>query len=185
MSAREGEGPAGPALEGALIRLRAPEPTDAPVLNPLFVDPDVLSGLQVAMPQSLQGFRDYVEWVRTKTDIALFIVERLDDRSPIGGCSLEQIDPRARTALLGIWIGKPFWDRGYGTDAVRTLCRFAFRHMNLQRIELNVFATNSRGRRTYEKVGFRLEGTRRRSAFVGGRHVDSHLMGLLADELIE
>jgi RimJ/RimL family protein N-acetyltransferase len=56
--------------------------------------------------------------------------------------------------------------------------------MNLQRIELDVFTTNPRARRAYEKVGFVAEGTRRRAQFVGGRHVDSFLMGLLADELI-
>jgi len=90
----------------------------------------------------------------------------------------------ARTALLGIWLGKPYWDAGLGTDAVRTLCRFGFDHMNLQRIELDVFDTNPRARRAYEKVGFVLEGTRRQAQFVGGRNVDSHLMGLLAEELV-
>jgi RimJ/RimL family protein N-acetyltransferase len=30
--------------------------------------------------------------------------------------------------VLGIWIGAPYWDRGYGTDAVRMLCRFGFLH---------------------------------------------------------
>ena len=29
-----------------------------------------------------------------------------------------------------------------------------------------------------------MEGTRRRSQFVGGRHVDSYVMGLLAEELV-
>lgn len=178
-------GPGRPALEGTLVRLRAPEPTDPVVLNSLFSDPEVLAGLTVPMPQSVQGFRDYLEWVRGQATTRFFIVERLEDRQPIGGCSLEQIETRARTAALGIWIGRPFWDRGYGTDTVRTLCRFGFRHMNLQRIELNVFATNPRGRRAYEKVGFVLEGTRRRSGFIGGRHVDAFLMGLLADELID
>lgn len=96
-----------------------------------------------------------------------------------------EIEAVARTAILGIWIGKPYWGKGYGTDATGTLCRFAFRHMNLQRIELNVFATNPRAVRACDKVGFKLEGTRRRSAFVGGRHVDSYLMGLLAEELVE
>ena len=56
--------------------------------------------------------------------------------------------------------------------------------MNLQRIELDVFETNPRAKRAYEKVGFVVEGTRRRSQFVGGRHVDSYLMGLLAEELV-
>jgi hypothetical protein len=39
-------------------------------------------------------------------------------------------------------------------------------------------------RRAYEKVGFVVEGTRRRSQCVGGRHVNSYVMGLLAEELI-
>ena len=29
-----------------------------------------------------------------------------------------------------------------------------------------------------------MEGTRRRSQFVGGRHVDSYVMGLLVEELV-
>ena len=63
---------------------------------------------------------------------------------PIGGCSFFAVETPARTALLGIWLGKPYWDEGLGTDAVRTLCRFGFDHMNLQRIELDVFETNPR-----------------------------------------
>ena len=97
---------------------------------------------------------------------------------------LRRRDAGASPALLGIWLGKPYWDEGLGTDAVRTLCRFGFDHMNLQRIELDVFETNPRAKRAYEKVGFVVEGTRRRSEFVGGRHVDSHVMGLLAEELV-
>ena len=57
--------------------------------------------------------------------------------------------------------------------------------MNLQRIELHVYAGNTRGIRAYERVGFRLEGTLRRAQFVGGRYVDVLVMGLLAEELVE
>src|SRR5437879_9941124 len=64
---------------------------------------------------------------------------------------------------LGIWITEPLWNRGYGTDAVRTLCRFGFREMNLHRISLHVYDFNPRGVMVYEKVGFREEGRLRRS----------------------
>ena len=57
--------------------------------------------------------------------------------------------------------------------------------MNLQRVGLEVYADNPRGRRAYEKVGFRLEGTTRRAQFVRGRYVDAHLMGLLAEEFVD
>ena len=57
--------------------------------------------------------------------------------------------------------------------------------MNLQRIGLAVYETNQRGVRAYQKIGFKEEGRRRRAHFVGGRHIDVIVMGLLAQELVE
>lgn len=173
-----------PALEGDLVRLRAIEPTDGPDLNEELGDPEVLDGLLLPFPQSRAAWREFVEASRGGDDL-LLTIETLEDRTPIGGCGLRRIDARARTADLGIWIAKGSWDRGYGTDATRVLCRFAFRHMGLQRIQLDVFETNPRAVRAYEKVGFKEEGRLRRAHFVGGRHVDTIVMGLLAEELVE
>jgi RimJ/RimL family protein N-acetyltransferase len=173
-----------PALQGRLIRLRAHEQADISTLNDLINDPDLGQGLGMAMPQALSGYRAFLETTEKDPSKSMFVIETLEDRVPIGGCSFFTIEPAPRTAVLGIWLGKPYWDEGLGTDAVRTLCRFGFDHMHLQRIELTVFETNARAKRAYEKVGFVVEGTRRRSEFVDGRHVDSYLMGLLSDELI-
>src|SRR2546421_737803 len=83
----------------------------------------------------------------------------------------EEVVGRSRAAVLGIWVAEAHWSRGHGTDAVRTLCRFGFREMNLQRIGLSVYETNPGGVRVYEKVGFKEEGRRRRAEFVDGRYV--------------
>jgi len=174
-----------PAFEGKLVRLRAYEPADYAPLNELFTHPEVLEGVGGPLSQPVAGFREFIEGARGREDRAFFVIETLEGRRAIGGCGLMDIDAASRTAVLGMWVARPHWDRGYGTDATRTLCRFGFRHMNLQRIELNVFATNPRAVHVYEKVGFRLEGTRRRSQFRGGGYVDSYLMGLLAEELVE
>ncbi len=174
-----------PALEGRLIRLRKPEPADADGLNDLFNEPEVGEHLGPVMPQPVAGFRAFIEAAEKDPKAAIFTIERLADREPVGGCSLFDVETAQRSAILGIWLGKPYWNQGLGTDAVRTLCRFAFRHMNLQRVELNVFATNPRGLRAYEKVGFQREGTLRRAEFVNGELVDSYVMSLLAEELVE
>ena len=173
-----------PPFEGTLVRLRAHEPADFSALNDLINEPEVGAGLGMAMPQPVSGFKAFIEAGAKDPSRATFAIERIEGRVPVGGCSLFQIETSSRSAVLGIWLGKPYWDAGLGTDAVRTLCRFGFDHMNLQRIELTVFDTNARARRAYEKVGFVMEGTRRRSEFVDGRHVDSSLMGLLAEELV-
>lgn len=173
-----------PALQGTLVRLRAHEPADVPTLNGLINDPDVGEGLGMVMPQAVAGYRAFLEMAEKDPSRAMFVIERLEGGVPIGSASFFTIETAQRTAVLGIWVGKPYWDEGLGTDAVRTICRFGFDHMNLQRIELTVFGSNPRAKRAYEKVGFVVEGTRRRSEFAGGRHVDSYLMGLLSEELI-
>ena len=173
-----------PALVGTLVRLRAHEPADFAVLNDLINDPEVGEGLGMVMPQPVSGYQAFIEMAEKDDAKSMFVIERLEGGIPVGACSFFMIDVAPRTAVLGIWLGKPYWDGGLGTDAVRTICRFGFDHMNLQRIELNVFDTNPRAKRAYEKVGFVLEGTRRRAEFVRGHHADSYLMGLLSEELV-
>jgi RimJ/RimL family protein N-acetyltransferase len=173
-----------PALEGELVRLRAPEDADADRLNPLFSDPEVLAGLRLPFPQSAEEYRDFVRSQRGRDAGLMFTIETLEGE-PVGGCGLMGIDARARDAELGIWIAKPHWNRGYGSDAMRVLCRFGFRHLNLQRITLHVYETNRGARRVYERVGFKHEGTLRRAQFIGGRYVDATVMGLLSEEFVE
>ena len=50
---------------------------------------------------------------------------------------------------------KDFWDRGYGTEAVRLLLRFGFLTLNLNNIRLTVHSFNERAIRCYEKCGFK------------------------------
>jgi RimJ/RimL family protein N-acetyltransferase len=171
-------------FEGSLIRLRAFEEDDIPEANALVWDPEVSQHLAGAWPEPIAGTREFWERARVTTDSGIFAIETLAGEF-VGLCGLDHVSDRSRSAELGIWIGKPYWDKGYGTDAVRTLCRFTFREMNLQRMHLRVYETNPRGRRAYEKVGFKEEGRLRRSHFVDGRYVDVVVMGLLAEDLIE
>ena len=171
-------------FEGRLVRLRAPEESDADALNTDFGDPDVLAGISFAFPQATAGFREFVRSARGSESQIVFTIETLDGE-PLGTCDLRDIEPRARSAKVGIWIRKADWGKGYGTDAMRTLCRFAFRQANLQRIELLVYETNPAAIRSYEKVGFRREGTLRRAQFQSARYVDVFVMGLLADEFVD
>ena len=170
-------------FDGALVRLRAVEEDDLPRINALFWDPEVTQYLDVVWPEPVVGTREW--WDRSRSHgIAVFAIETLPGEF-IGACDLGPRDDRTRSALLGIWIGKPFWDQGFGTDAVRTVARFGFQEMNLQRIRLLVQESNPRAKAAYEKVGFKEEGRLRRAAFIGGRHVDLIEMGLLADQLLE
>jgi RimJ/RimL family protein N-acetyltransferase len=172
-----------PPLEGRLVRLRPIEEADLSRVNELFWEPEVTEQLLVVWPEPVSGTRQW--WERRRAAGEPYLAIETLAGEFVGVCDLGRVEGRARTAIMGIWIGKAFWDKGFGTDAVRVLCRFAFSEMNLQRIELGVLENNARGKQAYEKVGFKEEGRLRRALFVGGSHVDLIVMGLLADELIE
>jgi RimJ/RimL family protein N-acetyltransferase len=101
----------------------------------------------------------------------------------IGDINLFSIDERNRSASLGLSIWRDEdRGRGYGTDAVRALARWAFRHKNLHRIELSVAPHNERAIQAYQRVGFVQEGRRRESEWEDGRWVDDIIMGLLGSD---
>jgi RimJ/RimL family protein N-acetyltransferase len=174
-----------PPLEGRLVRLRAPEPSDAEALNELYNDHEVRTGLGAPLPQPVESFHEWMDGARSRPDHLNHTIERIRERDPIGLCDLMRIEQPTRTAELGIWIGRPWWGHGYGTDAVRTLCRFGFDHVNLYRITLYVNADNQQAIGAYEKVGFVREGRLREAAFAHGARVDLLVMGLLVDDLVD
>lgn len=171
--------------EGRLVRLRAREPEDEPLLYEWFNDPEVTEHLAIRYPLSHRDERAFLEGVASVSyaGASFAVVTKAEDRL-IGGVSLEGTNAENRSAVLGVAIGdRSCWDGGYGTDVMRTACRVGFEMMNLHRVELTVFAGNERARHVYEKVGFRVEGRRREAHYKYGRYHDVLVMGLLEGEL--
>ena len=146
---------------GEKVRLRPIERDDLPRFVEWFGDPEVRRHLLLYLPFSLaqeeRWFENLLERLERQTDVLLAI--ETADGVHIGNLSLHAIDWKNRSAELGIAIGeKAYWGQGYGTDAIRTLLKLAFREMNLHRVFLRVDTDNARGIRCYEKAGFQWEG---------------------------
>lgn len=170
---------------GELVRLRARDAADEPVIHAWVNDPRVTEFLLIRYPMS---HATEVDWISANHQPgyadAGFGIETLEDGKLIGNCGLHQSNPENRSATLGIMIGDTsYWGRGYGTDAMRTLCLVGFEMMNLHRIELEVIDGNDRARAIYGRLGFVHEGTRRDAIFKAGRYRDIHMMSLLEGEL--
>ncbi|MBI3240817.1 MAG: GNAT family N-acetyltransferase [Chloroflexi bacterium] len=171
---------------GQRVRLRAIERADLPRFVAWFADPEVRDGLGLHLGMSLaqeeQWFEETLKRDRNEQPLSIE-VESSEGWVHIGSAGFHEIDWRNRHAELGIAIGdKQFWNKGYGTDATRTLTGFGFDELNLERIFLRVFDTNPRAIRCYEKVGFKHEGRLRRERFHDGRYNDTLIMGILRDE---
>lgn len=101
----------------------------------------------------------------------------------IGVCSLVRVDWKNRNAMLGMSITESdYWGKGYGSDAINVLLRWAFYELNLHRVDLGVFGYNHRAIRAYEKLGFVLEGRERDAIFRDGAYYDMLNMSILQRE---
>ncbi|NVI97765.1 GNAT family N-acetyltransferase [Myxococcus sp. AM009] len=72
----------------------------------------------------------------------------------VGCCSLVALSPRARTAQLSYWVGRPYWGRGHATRAARWMLDFAFETLKLDRVRTCVLESNTASLRVLEKLGF-------------------------------
>ena len=169
--------------EGDRIYFRPIELEDVPTLERWVNDPRVWSTLNMRGPMNALMERQWVEGRKpTLTDIVMMIVARDGDRM-IGTCGLHNISPVDRKGVFGIMIGEvDQQNRGYGSEAVSLMLRFAFEELNLHRVELVVLAPNARAIRVYEKAGFLLEGRSRQATFRHGAWHDELRYAVLRDE---
>ena len=144
-------------ITGTRIRLRQKRLADARNDHTWQTDPE-LANLD-ASPQLTIGFMSYLldyTWSRhfASPTSRRFAVETLDGKH-IGNCSYYDITETNSRAELGIMIGnRDYWDKGYGTDAVRTLINYIFRETRLDRIYLKTLETNTRAQKCFKKCGF-------------------------------
>lgn len=169
-------------LEGQRVRLRPVQPGDLPKFAEWLADPEVRRWL-AALPEA-PTLQDELEWYedsRANPDNVLWSIETVDGRL-IGTVEL-RVAPHANRAELGIAIqDKSQWSKGYGTDTVRQVLEYTFEELELNRVELTVDEQNARGRRCYEKCGFREEGLLRQHRLVDGEYGDTVMMAVLRDE---
>jgi ribosomal-protein-alanine N-acetyltransferase len=77
-----------------------------------------------------------------------------------------------RGGHIGYWIDRNFANRGYTTQAVEILTRYAFEALKLHRLEINLRPENASSRRVAEKAGYILEGERPRYLHIDGQWRD-------------
>ncbi|MFI6097265.1 GNAT family N-acetyltransferase [Lentzea sp. NPDC051213] len=172
-------------LTGDLVRLRPVEPEDADAFYRWHNDENVMRWLQSYFHESLAAIRKrFADRSDNSYEKVTFCIETLEERMLIGVVVLRDADPINARAEVDIYIGEQEqWGSGYGTDALRTACRYGFGTMRLHSIELTVVEANSRAIRSYEKIGFQVDGRRRQAFFRDGEWHDELLMCVLAGEL--
>ena len=175
-------------LRGELVQLTAEDVEERSNLHSVWGRDSEYKRLLDTDPVIMWSEKKIKEWLskdseKSEWNNAYFSIRTLEDNRLIGFIGLNDILWNHGDAWVGIGIGdRDIWGKGYGTDAMRILLRYAFMELNLYRLTLGVFSYNPRALRSYEKAGFVIEGCERQFLNRDGRRYDSYFMGILRSE---
>ncbi len=113
-----------------------------------------------------------------------FLIHRKTDMKLVGQIAITNvIRGVAQSAFVGYWIGFPFINQGYATEACRAIFDFAFTTLRLHRLSLWIATENEASRRVAGKLGLRYEGTALRALKLGGKWHDTMVFAVTSEEL--
>ncbi len=178
--------PSNPNLfRGTRLRLTSLTRDDAPAIAAWYLDSEFarLYDSNPAYPRDEASIAASLESQGKDPNAVLFGIRLLDDDALIGDVRITEIEWSNQVAGLSIGIGeRNKWSRGYGREAMELVLAFAFRELNLRRVQLTVFDYNERAIALYERLGFRREGVFREFGQRDGERYDMYLYGLLRRE---
>jgi RimJ/RimL family protein N-acetyltransferase len=102
-----------------------------------------------------------------------FTVQRRTDNLFLGGVGLHLEEQGWE---FGYWLGRPFWGRGYGSEAARRLVQFAFETLGVGQVWAGWYHDNPASGHVLAKLGARHNGSRMRDCRARGTKVLCHEM---------
>lgn len=170
-------------IAGEHVILRAFEREDAERCYRWMNDPNIVRTLKSRYPIAFQNESEWLDRaMQASAAERHFAIERKDDRTHIGNASIHDIDWVSRAASFGLFIGEPSaWNRGFGSDAIRTLVLFAFEEMNLRKLRISIFDYNDRAKHVLESQGFVQEGRLRQEFYREGTYHDLVILSTFRD----
>lgn len=197
------------SFASARLIYRAAEPSESALFEAIQADPIAYRNANVryAVPQSKANAAEYMKYVTEEALLGVVVCLKPsnDDAGtattasfvdsaattsakplqPIGVLTLGAIKPpmhHHRHSEIGIDFLAPFHGKGYGSEAIQWVLRWAFMTLGLHRVQVRAFEYNDGARRLYERLGFKPEGRWRESLWFEGRWWDEFQYAILDRE---
>jgi len=149
-----------PVIETDRLILRAPCPEDLAACAELLGDYEVAKMLsRVPYPYELEGGRAYLarsveRWQNpAEADEVGFHVDH--DGTMIGGMGFKKLQ---ETPEIGYWLGRPYWGKGFMSEAVAAAVTWLFTNTDHERLAGEAMTENAGSLKVLEKLGFRHVG---------------------------
>ena len=176
-----------PSLHTDRLILRPFELSDAPEVQRLAGEREI-AATTINIPHPYEnGMAE--EWISKHAErfqegetADLAICDRGDGHL-IGATTLF-LKPEYDRAEIGYWIAKPYWGRGYCTEAARAMLRYGFEELGLNRIFAEYMGSNPASGRVMEKLGMKCEGRLRQHVKKWGEFQDMIVYSILESEYL-
>lgn len=174
-----------PELHTHRLLLRALDTRDVSDVFAYARDPDVARHTLWDPHRSLLDTRAFLDFVldQHRTGRAfIWGIVHLPDARVIGTIGLANYVSQHSRAEMGFALAKPYWNQGYTSEAVRAVLAFAFRDLQLNRLEAYCKPANTASARVLEKAGMMFEGVLRGREFMKGRFEDLKLYAIVRSD---
>jgi len=163
------------------LRLRRPRPADVGAIARLAGDYAICSmTTRMPYPYAEGDARAFVDLVAAQNRRVenTFVIDQADE-GLVGAIGFHQ--PIGRPLEMGYWIGRPYWGRGYATEAARAALRWAETDWRRKLVVAGHFADNEASARVLVKIGFLYTGeVQTRQSRARGAAVKTRMMIWLA-----
>jgi RimJ/RimL family protein N-acetyltransferase len=163
------------------LRLRRPKPADVGAIARLAGDYAICS-MTTRMPYpyvegDARAFVDLVA-VQNRGTENTFVIDHTDD-GLVGAVGFHQ--PQGRPLEMGYWIGRPYWGRGYATEAAHGALQWAQTDWRRKVVVAGHFEDNLASAQVLIKTGFLYTGeVQTRHSRARGAAVKTRMMIWLA-----
>lgn len=101
----------------------------------------------------------------------------------VGYFRLSNFSPANHNIYIGADIHRNYQGKGFAQEAYKKFIPLLFEVYHLNKISLEVLATNERAVHLYKKLGFVKEGVKRQEVLKDDKYIDSIIMSILKDDI--
>ena len=149
-----------PILLSPRLVMRAPHEDDIDALAHLANNADIANMVaRMPHPYTVADAADFVRRTRAGAiGKCVYAITKADNGAFLGCCGIEPHED-GRTVELGYWLGEPYWNAGYATEAAHALIDMVFRTRDIEQIDARCRVMNIPSRRVIQKCGFQFQAT--------------------------
>jgi len=169
-------------VKGKKVFLRYVTLDDFEEMRALFLESRIFYKGLIDTPDTIEKFTAYAARNESEAN-ECFVICRREDEKIVGSINLSQIFRKAfQNAYLGYSLGVNDTGKGFMTEAVELIQRFAFNDLKLHRIEANVQPENLPSIAVLRRCGFTREGFSRKYLKIAGRWRDHERFAIVRED---